>query len=284
MSAEDEAIAYLATTIDEPDERIDLADTALALAALDQPGEGDRPLEMAPYRRHLATLASDVADALADPARFGEDPLAAGIGALQDVLVNRHGYVGDSQRYDDLDNANLMRVIDRRRGLPVALGILWIHAARSAGMQADGLAFPGHFLIRIERDQETAILDPFGAGRVLRTADLQRLLRTMSDELELSPEHWSPVSNRAVLLRLQNNIKTRLIQTGDLARAAGTLQRMTLIEPHAAELWYELASLYAETGMMQAAIGAAEKHALLAPMAARGRAEALLLQFRQRLH
>ena len=35
-----------------------------------------------------------------------------------------------------------------RRGLPVALGIIYISAARTLGLQARGVNFPGHFLVR----------------------------------------------------------------------------------------------------------------------------------------
>jgi len=56
--------------------------------------------------------------------------------ALTQVMAEEHGYGGDRQHYDDLQNANLIRVIDRRRGLPVALGILYLHAARAQGWRA----------------------------------------------------------------------------------------------------------------------------------------------------
>ena len=55
------------------------------------------------------------------------------VAALARTLVGRHGYAATTSTYDDLQNANLMRVIDRKRGLPVALGILYIHAARRQG-------------------------------------------------------------------------------------------------------------------------------------------------------
>src|SRR5437763_12610027 len=73
-----------------------------------------------------------------------------GARALSTLMVGRFGYDGDRLSYDNPNNADLMSVIDRRRGLPVALGILYIHAARAAGLKAVGLSLPGHFLLRIE--------------------------------------------------------------------------------------------------------------------------------------
>jgi regulator of sirC expression with transglutaminase-like and TPR domain len=78
------------------------------------------------------------------------------VAALTQVMAEEHGYNGDRQHYDDLQNANLIRVIDRRRGLPVALGILYLHAARAQGWRAAGINFPGHFLIAVEHDGERA--------------------------------------------------------------------------------------------------------------------------------
>lgn len=95
--------------------------------------------------------------------------------------MRRQGYAGDVLTYDDLQNANLIRVIDRRKGLPVALGILWIHAARARGWRADGLAFPGHFLVRLEH---RVIVDPFNEGRLCDAAFLRRLLRATAGAAE----------------------------------------------------------------------------------------------------
>jgi regulator of sirC expression with transglutaminase-like and TPR domain len=117
MNAVREAISTLENVGTLPDDAIDLAGTALALAALDHPD-----VEFARYREHLALLAREVGLRRAAPAE-----------ALREVLIDAFGYRGDRDSYDDLDNANLIRVIDRRRGLPVALSILWLHAARAQG-------------------------------------------------------------------------------------------------------------------------------------------------------
>ena len=62
--------------------------------------------------------------------------------ALARTFCERFDYRGDSETYDDTQNADLIRVIRRRRGLPVALGILYLHAARAQGWPAVGLNFP----------------------------------------------------------------------------------------------------------------------------------------------
>ena len=82
-------------------------------------------------------MASDLSDLVR---RRGASPEA-----LAEVIARSYGYRGDTESYDDLQNADLVRVIERRKGLPVALSILYLDVARRQGWEAEGLAFPGAF-------------------------------------------------------------------------------------------------------------------------------------------
>jgi regulator of sirC expression with transglutaminase-like and TPR domain len=237
------------------DDDIDLAAAALALAALGRP-----EAVLAPYRAHLRTLAVDVTAAAKQE---GLD-LAARIHTLNSVLFGEYGYAGDSETYNDLRNADLMSVIDRRRGLPIALGILYIHAARAQGWAIVGVNFPGHFLLRLRAGGSGAIVDPFNGGRIRSAEDLGKLIKTMEgDDAELRPEHCQPAGNRQMLLRLQNNIKLRLLRDDKLAEAAAVVERMLLIAPDEAGLWHEAGVLQGKIGNLRASIAALEKLASL---------------------
>src|SRR5436305_11455318 len=149
-----------------------IGDAALALASFERPRVG-----LARYRQHLAAIARDVgrhAGATGD--------LSGRAQALNEVILLKYGYSGDELTYDDLQNANLMRVVDRRKGLPVALGILYLHAARAQGWDAVGLAFPGHFLVRLANSAERLIVDPFHGGAVCDAAGLRALLKAMAGQ------------------------------------------------------------------------------------------------------
>ena len=129
----------------------DIAMAALMLAALDH-----RETNLKPFRAHLAELG----EAARTAAGFVLDPESAAK-ALAHVLCSRYGYDGDRMQYDDPLNADMIAVIERRRGLPVALGILYMHAARAAGMEAFGLFAPGHFLLKLACKGEEIVIDPF---------------------------------------------------------------------------------------------------------------------------
>lgn len=230
----------------QEDAAIDLAEAALALAALDRPEAGRHA-----YQAHLAAIADSMrmASIIPDLAAEGQAGLIARCRVLADVMAGEFAYRGDRITYDDLRNADLMRVIDRRQGLPVALAILYIHAARSQNWMVEGVNFPGHFVIRLYHDGRAAILDPFDGGKVLETGDLrQRLKSVIGDKAELQPSHYAAIGNRDILLRLVNNIKVRLIQDGDLPRAAVMVERMLLVAPDAPSLWRE-------SGLIQSRIG-----------------------------
>ncbi len=261
----------------QPDDALDLAETALAFAARERACSPDW------YREHIARLCTEVGAEAAKRDPGGVEGPAA---ALAAVIADRYGYCGDTATYEDPQNANLMRVIDRRKGLPVALGILYIHAARAQGWDSAGLNFPGHFLIRIDRHGERAILDPFDGGRPRGPADLRALLKAvLGQDAELQQGHYAPVGNRAVLLRLQNNLKLRHINGGRYAEAAKVLDGMVAIAPDEPDLWRESGLVRARLGEYGAAIEALDRFITAADNDhARHEAATLLQQIKARLN
>jgi regulator of sirC expression with transglutaminase-like and TPR domain len=253
-----------------------IAEAALALASFERPR-----VDLARYRDHLRLIARDVGRH-----RGAVGDLVARAGALNDVILLKYRYSGDELTYDDLQNANLIRVVDRRKGLPVALGILYIHAARAQGWDMVGLAFPGHFLVRLSEGRERVVIDPFHYGTICGAAELRDLLRAATGrESALLPEHYAAVSDRDVLLRLQNNLKARFLQAQDTRRALMVLETMLMLAPDLAELWYEAGMLHRQLGNMRAAAAALEQYVVRAPDGtARHQAAAVLQQLRTQLN
>ncbi len=253
-----------------------IGEAALALASFERPRVG-----LGRYRQHLIALGQDVARQAGATGDLAERALA-----LNDIILLKHGYSGDELTYDDLQNANLMRVIDRRKGLPVALGILYLHAARAQGWDSVGLGFPGHFLIRLSQGPERLIVDPFHGGQICDAVKLRELLKAMAGQaIELAPEHYAPVADRDVLLRLQNNLKSRLLQSGAAERALRVIETMLLLAPDMADLWRESGLLHAQLGNLRAGAQALEQFILRAPDGgARHQAAALLQQLKSKLN
>jgi regulator of sirC expression with transglutaminase-like and TPR domain len=274
MEKPDQLLDLLHATGQADDAAIPLAETALILAALDHPG-----LDLAPYRAHLEHLADDARAAFTD-LRRGMSEVDAAARVLADVIGNRHGYMGDNATFDDPQNADLIRVIDRRRGLPVALGIIYIDIAHRLGVPAQGLNTPGHFLLAIGEGDRAKVVDPFNGGVVLSAEELRPLPPVPEGE----GQEYGPVQRRDVLLRLLNNIRTRALAGKDMIRGLTIAERMVLIAPRRAELWLDLAHACEGVGKMNGAIRAAQNCVSLAGAdSALGREAAFVLQGLKRL-
>lgn len=120
----------------------------------------------------------------------GLDDLAEGVapeGSAHDRL--RHAlsdFQGAPHDYARLESSLLPEVLGSRRGLPIALSIVWLETARRAGIGACGLALPGHFVVAVgtehERPQSAdvvagtcTIVDPFSGGETLELKDVTEL-------------------------------------------------------------------------------------------------------------
>jgi regulator of sirC expression with transglutaminase-like and TPR domain len=265
-----------------PDEAIDLAAAALLCAAHE-----DEAIDLEGCNRHLGEIATQMRRAAQlDGLKPDDDGLDNCCDTLRYVMAEKFGYRGEEQNYDDLRNADLAQVIQRKRGLPVALSILYVHAARAVGWRIEGLNFPGHFLIRLHGEKKAAIIDPFAGGITRSIRDLRQLLKAQStDKNELKPEHFAALENRQVLLRLQNNIKVRRIQEGDLAAAERALQRMLWLSPLQGDLWRESGILNIRLDNLLAARRSLTRYLELAENdQQRQRAARLLQELSQQLH
>jgi regulator of sirC expression with transglutaminase-like and TPR domain len=112
------------------------------------------------------------------------------------------------------------------------------------------------------------------------------LRRTQGDKAALSPEHYSAADDRDVLLRLQNNIKLRLIRDEQIERAVRVIEGMLLFAPDQAALWREAGLLHAHLGNLRAAIDALERFLVVAAETGADRHDAavLLQSLRARLN
>ncbi len=227
------------------DNGIDLTETALLLAALDFPD-----LDLSTYRDHMAAIADDLAEVAP-----GAEDANEQASRLSTVMTDTYGYDGDQLTFDNPHNANLISVIDRRRGLPVSLGVLYLHAGRSVGWPVSGLNYPGHFLVCVGQGDDMVVLDPFHGGRVLTEHELQGYLqRVKSSAVHLTPQDLGMMTNRAVAIRLLNNIKERALKAQEEERALEIAERLVLIAPRHSAILYDFGMLSARAGHLALAL------------------------------
>ncbi len=232
------------------DSDIDVAEVALLLAAAGRPG-----VLLQPYRRHLAKIGEEVSR------HAGPDPaLDMRVEALREVIAKRYGYVGTADAFRDPDAANLTYVMDRRGGLPVTLGVIYLHVGRALGWTMAGIDFPPRFMLRLELDGRRLMLDPFDGLTILDTPDLRALLKEFAGpEAEIRLDHCRPLSPREVLLRLQNTVKARLLDSRQVEEALAQVDLILLFAPETPALWREAGVLNARLDNVKAAVVAFEE-------------------------
>src|SRR5829696_4272609 len=130
-------------------EDIPLDQAALLLGAWDYPLR-----DVDSYRDQLDAIASEAAP---DVARA-----VGGIGrarAISDHLFDRLGFAGNSYDYYDPRNSFMTDVLDRRMGIPISLSVLYLEVSRRVGVLAQGVNFPGHFLVRVAVEDAWLFID-----------------------------------------------------------------------------------------------------------------------------
>ena len=244
------------------DHEIDMVKTALLIASLDSSS-----LHLERFENHVGKMIKAVAARYKELLDAGaEDVPETQLAALKHVFVDVEDYQGDSEHYDDLQNMNLVRVIERRKGIPAALSILYVHVGLALGWDITALSFPAHVVCRIEKEGKRILFDPFNSCEILDAAGLRRLLKELiGDHVELSSHYYEPSGRRDLLIRLQNNKKLRQIEEEDYDGALQTVEIMRHMAPDEYRLLLDAGVLYARTEKLAAAVEALQTYIDKAP-------------------
>ncbi|MCU0682476.1 MAG: hypothetical protein MUF34_09510 [Polyangiaceae bacterium] len=190
-------------------------------------------------------------DALAAEAPACAGPPSEALEALAAYLYGALGFRGNEGDYYDLRNSFLNDVLDRRMGIPISLAVVFIEVANRAGLEARGVSFPGHFLVRVEDAAagRPLFVDPFRGTLMSRDA-LEGLARAaLGPDASLEPEHLRPATPRQVFARMLQNIKRIHVSRRETAQAL-------LAQSHVVELVPDDALSLLERGALAEHAGA----------------------------
>lgn len=205
----------------------DLAEAALCIAQEEYPD-----LEIETYLAALDTIAGEIRARLPDVTY----PLRV-IQAINGYLFDELGYTGNQQDYYDPCNSFLNDVIDRRTGIPLTLSLVYLEVARRIDFPMIGVNFPGHFLIRPERDDVDFHIDPFHCGDVLFAQDCQnRLTQIYGQPIEMQARFMQTVTPQQFLTRMLLNLKQIYLHLKQLQKCLAVSERILLINPQSEEL------------------------------------------------
>jgi regulator of sirC expression with transglutaminase-like and TPR domain len=184
-------------------------------------------LDACPALDLQGTLASvdRLAGQLADDCRGASTETARLQRALRFFYV-RQGFAGNGQAYYDPANSYLHRVIETRRGIPITLAVLFAELARHVGLDVDGVAFPGHFLLRVNLHEGIAVIDPF-TGRSLDRTELDRWAAPHGVGAE---RLLVPASDRQILIRMLSNLRAIHTLRGQADLLAKVEARLRIVQ------------------------------------------------------
>lgn len=157
-------------------------------------------------------------------------------------LLNRYffqdlGFAGNVNDYYAVDNSYIHRVLAQRSGIPITLALLYIELASGIGLQARGISFPGHFLIKVKMPQGEVVIDPF-SGRSLSREDLDERLapfkrrRGLVDDMDMPLGLFlQPATPREIVARLLRNLKEIHRSAEDWPRLVQVQDRLVCLLP-----------------------------------------------------
>jgi regulator of sirC expression with transglutaminase-like and TPR domain len=129
-------------------------------------------------------------------------------------------------------------VLDRRTGIPITLSVVYMETARRAGLQIDGINFPGHFLVRCpdldSRSRSSLIIDPFHGGALLSEHDCRLLLqRHVGSEVAFNKSLLAPTTRPQIIARMLLNLKRIYVHMRSFPQARDVTELLLAITPSA---------------------------------------------------
>ena len=209
----------------------DLAGPAFLVAHIEYPR-----LDHGPYLDRLEQMGDAAFHFVAkDPGHEG--PLAARIDAVNRYLFGELGFAGNREQFDDPRNSCLNEVMDRKKGIPITMALIYIEVARRAGIRSEGINFPGHFLVRCLEDLHTddppdgLIVDPFHGGAILNETEVRKLLERHLSDAAFEPSLLARATRRQILVRMLLNLKKLYVKMHSFPQARLTADALLALQP-----------------------------------------------------
>jgi regulator of sirC expression with transglutaminase-like and TPR domain len=210
-----------------------LAQAALVIARIEYPR-----LDTGPYLSRLDEMGDTAKRRIDERVReSGDGSVLARVATLNSYLFDEEKFVGNREKYEDPRNSCLNEVLERRTGIPITLSLLYIEVARRAGIQVDGVNFPGHFLVRCPEAGSAAagiIIDPFHGGALLSEHDCRLLLqRHVGSEVAFDTSLLDPATRPQIIVRMLLNLKRIYVHMRSFPQAREVTEMLLALSPSA---------------------------------------------------
>jgi regulator of sirC expression with transglutaminase-like and TPR domain len=165
------------------------------------------------------------------------------LAVLTQVFYKDLGFALNANDYYAPENSFLHEVLRTRRGIPISLAVIWLELAQGLGLNAQGISFPGHFLMKVALDAGLVVIDP-ADGQSLGVDNLAERLAPYRDESDRLvradlDEGETPLGlylqgcpPRDLLARMLRNLKEIYRSQEDWPRLLAVMERLVILLPH----------------------------------------------------
>jgi regulator of sirC expression with transglutaminase-like and TPR domain len=175
--------------------------------------------------------------------------------SLNEVIFVREGLLGNQEDYYDPRNSFLNEVLERKRGIPISLSVIYMEVARRIGFPIEGLGLPGHFIVKYEDEARRILIDPYNQGRCITEEQCQELLdRVYGGAVSVQPAFLQPMGRKAIITRMLFNLKGIYYQKEDYAHALAVVERILILNPGVPSELRDRGLLYMHTSLFAKAL------------------------------
>jgi regulator of sirC expression with transglutaminase-like and TPR domain len=195
---------------------------------------------------------------------------AAAASAIAAWLYGPAGFRGNTEDYYDPRNSFLNDVLERRTGIPITLGVVFIETAARLGLRLEGVGFPGHFLVRVPGTSRAMLLDPFDRGRLLEEAELLERYRAVGarNAGAVPTDALAPTTTPGILTRMLRNLLRVWVDREDYTHALEAIDLILVVTPDAPDDVRLRGLIYEQLECYSAAAADLRRYVTLVPRAA----------------
>ena len=179
---------------------------------------------------------------------------------LNQFVYRDLNFAGNFNNFTDPDNSYVHVVLRTRLAIPISMAVIWLELAQGIGLKARGVAFPGHFMVKVNLSEGQVVIDPLTGQSLSREELAERLepyreLTALVEQQEVSMGLYLQAAlPREIIARMLHNLKQIHVAQEDWARLIAVQDRLIVLLP---TNWPE----YRDRGLAHAEVGHAG-HAL----------------------
>ena len=205
--------------------------------------------------------------------KLDSDPLKT-LSVLNQFFYKELGFSSNANNFYAPENSYLNEVFRTRKGIPISIAIIWLELAQALGLQAEGVSFPGHFLVKVTLPEGLIVMDPL-TGNSLGLDNLGERLALFRPHMGASGDMDTPLGlflqpalPRDILTRMLRNLKEIFNSQADWSRLVLVLDRLVVLNPEAIDEVRDRGLALLELGQKERAIEDLNRYVEQVPNAA----------------